>query len=111
VPVEREATLKEFIRSQQNQIADKQHKMAIHEQIGILWKEGEELESIALTSEKIIDAAALKVEWTSKVEGYLHDVGLLDEEVGFKTIPDFKGKLSKLRKIWMRAASRAKGNL
>jgi hypothetical protein len=103
-PVSRDIALRNIIAGLHRQAADKQHHLAVHEKLGELWTEGNDL-----LARDGMEVAVKKALWFSKVERYLMEIGELDEAVGFKTIPDFAGQINKLRKIWMRAAKRASG--
>ena len=103
-PVDRDRALRDVIASLQKQTLDKSHHLAVHERLGEFWREGDDL-----APREGMNMAVEKVNWTVRVERYLEEVGLLDEAVGFKTLggSGFDAQLSKLRKIWMRAAKRA----
>jgi hypothetical protein len=81
-------------------LLSRQRLSAIEKKIGAFWDEGN---ALSLATDHLANET-----WANKVETYLTGVGLLDEAVMFKTLPAHKDKMNKLRRIWGRAAHRAR---
>jgi hypothetical protein len=75
----------------------------IEKRIGAFWDEGNALVLMAGNTDDLSTK-----DWADRVEAYLTGAGLLDEAVMFKTLPTHKDRMNKLRRIWGRAAERAR---